>query len=77
MPPPTSARDVKFADVLGKADLLGEAPEISFLCVVPERCGEMDLAMTDTVRARFPRLEELLLAELAQYGVILEESWNA
>jgi hydrogenase maturation protease len=77
MPPPTSAHEVKFADVICKAELLGEAPEITFLCVVPEKCGEMDLAMTDTVRARFPRLEELLLAELAQHGVVPEEVLHA
>ncbi len=77
MPPPTSAHEVKFADVLCKAELLGEDPEIAFLCVVPERCGEMELAMTETVRSRFPRLEELLLAELAMHGFFPEKIVDA
>lgn len=77
LPPPTSAHEVKFADVLCKAELLGEVPEITFLCVVPVRCGEMELEMTACVRERFPAVEELLLAELAQKGVFPERLGHA
>ncbi len=77
LPPPTSAHEVKFADVLCKAELLGEIPEITFLCVVPERYGEMELEMTARVRERFPAMEELILAELAQEGVFPERVCHA
>lgn len=65
LPPPTSAHEVKFADVLCKAEMLGESPEILFLCVVPERYGDLETALSPTLRERFDALEELLLAELA------------
>ena len=55
LPPPTSAHEVKFADVLCKAEMMGECPELIFLCIVPERYGEMDLEMTPTVTERVPR----------------------
>ena len=72
LPPPTSAHEVKFADVLCKAEMMGECPEITFLCIVPERYGEMDLEMTATARERFPAMETLLLAELAARRVMTE-----
>ena len=72
MPPPTSAHEVEFSDVLFKAELMGEAPEITFLCVVPERCGELDLEMTATVKERFPDVERLLAEELIRRHIVLE-----
>jgi hydrogenase maturation protease len=69
LPPPTSAHEVKFADVLCKAELLGELPEMVFIGIVPERYGEMELEMTATVRARLPVVERLVLDELARWGV--------
>ena len=72
MPPPTSAHEVKFADVLCKAEMMGDLPEVVFLCAVPERYGEMDLEMTETLKNRFPEVERLLLAELARLGVAPE-----
>ena len=72
MPPPTSAHEVEFSDVLFKAELMGEAPEITFLCVVPERYGEMDLEMTATVKERCPDVARLLAEELFRRHIVLE-----
>ncbi len=72
LPPPTSAHEVKFADVLCKAEMMGECPEMTFLCVVPGQIGEMDLEMTPAVRAKFPAVEALLLAELAAHHLFPE-----
>lgn len=72
LPPPTSAHEVTFADVLCKADLMGEAPEITFLGIVPERYGEMDLEMTETVKKRFPLVERLLMEELSRCHIFPE-----
>jgi len=73
LPPPTSAHEVKFADVLCKAELLGECPEIVFLCIVPGQYKEMDLEMTPAVRERFPEMGKLLLKELAARGFAPED----
>ncbi|MCE5261910.1 MAG: HyaD/HybD family hydrogenase maturation endopeptidase [Deltaproteobacteria bacterium] len=72
LPPPTSAHEVKFADVLCKAELMGECPELVFWCIIPERYGEMDLEMTPTVRERFTELEALLLTELSTRRIATE-----
>ena len=47
MPPPTSAHEVSFPDVLFKAELLDESPETVFLCIVPEDYGEMGMELTE------------------------------
>ena len=67
LPPPTSSHEVKFADVLCKAEMMGECPGMTFLCVVPERIVDMDLEMTPAVREKFPKMEEMILAELATH----------
>ena len=72
LPPPTSAHEVKFADVLCKAEMMGECPEMTFLCVVPGRIGEMDLEMTPALRAKFPEMETLVLTELAAHDLLPE-----
>jgi len=72
MPPPTSAHEVEFSDVLFKAELMGEAPEITFLCVVPERYGDLELEMTATVKERFPDVARLLAEELFRRRIVLE-----
>jgi hydrogenase maturation protease len=69
LPAPTSAHEVKFADVLCKAEMMGECPEMTFLCMVPGRIGDMDLEMTPGILAKFPETEALLLKELATHGV--------
>ncbi len=64
MPPPTSAHEVTFMDVLFKAELIGEIPSVVFLCIVPGYYGEMDLEMSAGLREKFPVMERLLLKEL-------------
>jgi hydrogenase maturation protease len=73
MPPPTSAHEVEFMDVLYQADLMGELPETTFLCIVPESYGSMVLQMTETMKNAFPHMEGLLLEELKALGVKWEE----
>jgi hydrogenase maturation protease len=69
MPPPTSAHEVEFPDVLSMAELMEQAPEVVFLCIVPQRCGQMELEMTPFMHERFADMEALLLAELAARAV--------
>ena len=73
MPPPTSAHEVEFMDVLYQADLMGELPETTFLCIVPEHYGSMVLQMTRTMVDSFAPMEALLLDELRALGVKWEE----
>lgn len=77
LPPPTSAHEVKFADVMCKADMLGEMPETTFLCIVPAQYQEMDLDITPILREKFPILKDLLLKELARLGIVLEKAEHA
>ena len=69
MPSPTTAHEVEFPDVLSMADLMGELPEVIFLCIIPECYGTMELEMTPKMTAAFPAMEKLLLQELAKLGV--------
>ena len=71
LPPPTSAHEVKFADVMCKADMLGEMPDTVFLCVVPEQYQEMNLELTPVLRDKFPVVEQALLKEMARLGITL------
>jgi hydrogenase maturation protease len=73
MPPPTSAHEVEFMDVLYQADLMGELPETTFLCIVPESYGSMMLQMSESMKNAFPHMEKLLLAELEALGAGWEE----
>jgi hydrogenase maturation protease len=70
LPPATTAHEVTFSDVLFKADLMGECPEMVFLCIVPKAYGDMDLEMTPLIRERFPVMERLLLEELAGNDIV-------
>ena len=69
LPPPTSAHEVQFLDVLCKAEMLDEAPEVVFLCIVPENVRDMDMEMSPLMREKFPLVEELLMKELARHGI--------
>ncbi|HNY66589.1 MAG TPA: HyaD/HybD family hydrogenase maturation endopeptidase [Deltaproteobacteria bacterium] len=73
MPPPTSAHEVELLDVLCQADLMGELPEATFLCIVPRSYGSMVLRMTETMKGAFQCMERLLLQELKALGVGWEE----
>ncbi|MGA2527368.1 MAG: HyaD/HybD family hydrogenase maturation endopeptidase [Smithellaceae bacterium] len=77
MPPPTTAHEVTFFDVLFKVELLDELPETLFLCIVPQNYGEMNLEMTAMMQEKFPVMEKLLLAELSKLDVTLERIENA
>ncbi|OPY89694.1 MAG: Hydrogenase 2 maturation protease [Syntrophaceae bacterium PtaU1.Bin231] len=74
MPPPTSAHEVSFPDVLFKAELLDESPETVFLCVVPRDFAEMGMEMTPEMKERFPVVESMLLREFEALGVRLERN---
>jgi hydrogenase maturation protease len=73
MPDPTSAHEVEFLDVLYQAEIMGELPETTFLCIVPESYGTMKLEMTEKMRDAFPAMERLLLEELSALGVTWSE----
>jgi len=77
MPPPTTAHEVTFFDVLFKVELMDELPEIIFLCIVPQDYGEMNLEMTQVMQERFPVMEKFLLEELSRLNVTLEKIENA
>lgn len=77
MPPPTSAHEVTFPDVLFKTELMGESPATIFLCIVPQEYGNMNLDMTPFIRDKFPVMEKLLLQELEKLNVKLEKIENA
>jgi hydrogenase maturation protease len=69
LPPPTSAHEVQFPDVLLQAEMLDECPDVIFLCIIPEKYGDMDLAMTKIMEDRFDVMEGFLLKELAEQGI--------
>jgi len=69
LPPPTSAHEVQFLDVLCKAELLGEAPEVVFLCIVPADFREMELKISPLLKEKFPVMERLLLEELQHHSI--------
>ena len=66
MPPPTTAHEVTFPDVLFKSELLGEAPETIFLCIVPENYKDLDMNMSGFLFDKFEAMEKLLLSELSR-----------
>lgn len=69
MPPPTSAHEVTFPDVLFKTELMGESPETIFLCVVPHHYKDLDLDMTPHLHEKFSDVEKLLIAELEKLNI--------
>jgi hydrogenase maturation protease len=77
MPPPTTAHEVTFFDVLFKVELMDELPQTLFLCIVPQDYGEMKMGMTEALQEKFPVMEKLLLTELSKLNVTLEKTNNA
>lgn len=77
LPPPTTAHEVTFSDLLFKLELMDESPEVIFLCIVPAKYGDMNMEMTPLMREKFPAVETLLLAELSRLGVRLEKVTHA
>jgi hydrogenase maturation protease len=74
LPPPTSAHEVQFLDVLCKAEMLDQAPEVVFLCILPENIRDMDMEMSPLMREKFPLMEGLLMKELARHGIRPEKT---
>jgi hydrogenase maturation protease len=73
MPPPTSAHEIMFLDVLCKAELIEQAPDdVIFLCIVPEQYENTALEMTQTLKEKFSDMEALLLKELSYHGIVPE-----
>jgi len=77
MPPPTTAHEVTFFDVLFKVELMDEMPQTVFLCIVPQDYGAMNLEMTEALHDKFPVMEKLLFAELSRLNVALEKKNRA
>jgi len=77
MPPPTTAHEVTFFDVLFKVELMDELPQTLFLCIVPQDYGDMKMEMTPLMRKKFPAMEKLLLDELSRLNVQLEKIADA
>lgn len=77
LPPPTTAHEVTFSDLLFKLELMDESPEVIFLCIVPAKYGDMNMEMTPLMREKFPAVEKLLLAELSRLNVKLEKITHA
>ncbi len=75
LPPPTSAHEVKFSDVLIKAEMIGELPEMVFLCIVPKEFKDMDLEMTGDLKNRLPVMDSLLIKELEGLGIKAEAKY--
>jgi len=69
LPPPTSAHEVTFPDILLKAELLGELPETVFICAVPKTISQMNTCISDLMREKFGAVEEVLLKELLFWGI--------
>ena len=69
MPPPTTAHEVTFSDVLFKAELMDEAPETVFLCVVPQNYKDLRMEMTPFLYDKFEVVEKFLLKELKKLKI--------
>jgi len=72
MPPPTTAHEVTFPDVLFQAELLGELPETTFLCIVPQTYKDLQMEMSPLLYGQFAAMEKLLLIELEKLNIHLE-----
>lgn len=77
LPPPTTAHEVTFSDLLFKLELMDESPEVIFLCIVPASYGDMNMEMTPLMREKFPAMEKLLLDELFRLDAKLEKKADA
>lgn len=72
LPPPTTAHEVTFPDVLFKAELMDEAPETTFLCIVPQEYKDLRMGMTPFLYDKFEDMEKFLMAELEKLNISLE-----
>ncbi len=74
LPPPTSAHEVEFLDVLAMADLMGQCPPVLFLTVVPKKYDTMAVGISDIMMERFSDVERLLLEELDHLSIRPEKA---
>ena len=72
LPPPTTAHEVTFPDVLFKSELMDEAPETIFLCIVPQNYKDLRMEMTPFLYDKFIDMEKFLLIELEKLNIKLE-----
>jgi hydrogenase maturation protease len=72
LPPPTTAHEVTFPDVLFKSELMDEAPETIFLCIVPQNYKDLRMEMTPLLYDKFIDMEKFLLIELEKLNIKLE-----
>lgn len=72
MPPPTTAHEVTFPDVLFKSEMLGEAPATIFLCIIPENYKDLDMNMSGFLFDKFNDMEKLLVSELEILNILPE-----
>lgn len=77
LPPPTTAHEVTFPDVLFKSELMDEAPETTFLCIVPENYKDLRMEMTPFLYDKFVDMEKFLLVELDKLHIKLERLSDA
>jgi hydrogenase maturation protease len=77
LPPPTTAHEVTFPDVLFKSELMGEAPETIFLCIVPQDYKDLRMEMSPFLYDKFTDMGKLLLAELEKLNIKLERLSDA
>jgi hypothetical protein len=54
--------------------MLDQAPEVVFLCIIPENIRDMEMEMSPLMREKFPVIEELLMKELARHGIRPEKT---
>ncbi len=75
IPPPTSAHEVKFSDILIKAEMISDLPDMVFLCIIPKEFKEMGLQMTRDLKKSLPVMERLLIKELEYLGIRAEAKY--
>jgi hydrogenase maturation protease len=72
LPPSTSAHEVQFQDVLVKAELIGQVPEVVFLCITPGSYEGMSMELTPRLSEKLPLMETFVLKELARFNIVPE-----
>lgn len=69
-----SLHHLGLTDVLSTNKLLGVRPEQTFLLGIQPEQMEVGMELTETVKLRLPRMEEVALQKLAEWGVKFRES---
>ncbi|HDS15520.1 MAG TPA: hydrogenase maturation protease [Proteobacteria bacterium] len=78
LPPPTSAHEVEFLDVLYKAEMMGRLPETVFLCITPEKYGgQMEIGLTPAMYEAFPAMEKIFFQQLSHWQLTVQAKKSA